>query len=210
MQKLKEEVRRAILNAALKSFKEQGYAAASMRKIAQDAGIAAGNIYRYYSGKEQLLDAIIGPVFEKCAAYMDEYRRMLDVPLAKERNKKQYFDMVRDTMVGLFKLHSSEFMILLNRSEGTRYEHVKNELMLFVEKILVDEFRLVRGNREHYSGQDGALASMLAGTLVEGLSRIIRDHTDTVTIEMLIDRLLDVYNTGIAFVIEDMRGIERL
>jgi AcrR family transcriptional regulator len=64
MQKLKESVRTNILEAAAAEFSEQGFHNASMRKIAAKAEITPGNIYRYYSSKELLLQAVIQPVLE--------------------------------------------------------------------------------------------------------------------------------------------------
>ncbi|MEW5916715.1 MAG: TetR/AcrR family transcriptional regulator [Gemmatimonadota bacterium] len=57
-QKLREESRERILVAALRVFAGHGYGGASMRMIAEEAGISPGLIYAYYSGKEALRDAI--------------------------------------------------------------------------------------------------------------------------------------------------------
>ena len=51
----KDEVRNKILLAAKQEFFTHGYLDANMRSIADIAGITPGNIYRYYSSKEELL-----------------------------------------------------------------------------------------------------------------------------------------------------------
>ena len=56
-----EETRARIVNAALSSFREQGFEAATMRDIAEKAGVATGAAYYYFPSK----DAIV----------MDFYRR---------------------------------------------------------------------------------------------------------------------------------------
>ena len=56
-----EDTRARILRAALTSFRERGFEAATMRDIAQDAGVALGAAYYYFPSK----DAIV----------MDFYRR---------------------------------------------------------------------------------------------------------------------------------------
>jgi AcrR family transcriptional regulator len=48
-----------ILNAALEIFAQKGYASATVTKIAQMAGVAAGTIYLYYPGKRELFIAVI-------------------------------------------------------------------------------------------------------------------------------------------------------
>jgi AcrR family transcriptional regulator len=59
-----EETRARIVNAALSSFRERGFEAATMRDIAEKAGVATGAAYYYFPSK----DAIV----------MDFYRRSCD------------------------------------------------------------------------------------------------------------------------------------
>ena len=59
-QRLKEGTRAKIMDAALSAFAEDGWEASSMAGIAARAGISVGNLYRYYAGKAELLDAAIG------------------------------------------------------------------------------------------------------------------------------------------------------
>jgi AcrR family transcriptional regulator len=50
-----EQTRAAITEAALALFREHGYEAATMRAIAQRAGVSTGNAYYYFSSKEELI-----------------------------------------------------------------------------------------------------------------------------------------------------------
>jgi hypothetical protein len=50
-----EQTRRAIAEAALRLFREQGYEATTMRAIAKEAGVATGNAYYYFGSKEELI-----------------------------------------------------------------------------------------------------------------------------------------------------------
>jgi AcrR family transcriptional regulator len=50
-----EQTRAAIVEAALRLFRENGYEATTMRAIAKEAGVATGNAYYYYSSKEELI-----------------------------------------------------------------------------------------------------------------------------------------------------------
>ncbi len=54
-----ERSRRTILGAAYSLFTEQGYAATSMRQIAEKAGLALGGIYNHFASKEQVFAAIV-------------------------------------------------------------------------------------------------------------------------------------------------------
>jgi AcrR family transcriptional regulator len=54
-----EVTRLAIEDAAMELFLEQGYAATSMRQIAEGAGLALGGIYNHFSSKEEIFEGII-------------------------------------------------------------------------------------------------------------------------------------------------------
>ncbi len=54
-----ESTRAAIEDAAMELFLTQGYAATSMRQVADKAGIALGGIYNHFAGKEQIFEGII-------------------------------------------------------------------------------------------------------------------------------------------------------
>ena len=47
--------RSAIIDAALKLFRERGYDATTMRAIAAEAGVSVGNAYYYFDSKERLI-----------------------------------------------------------------------------------------------------------------------------------------------------------
>ena len=47
--------RSAIIDAALRLFRERGYEATTMRAIAAEAGVSVGNAYYYFDSKEQLI-----------------------------------------------------------------------------------------------------------------------------------------------------------
>jgi AcrR family transcriptional regulator len=50
-----EQTRSAIVEAALRLFRERGYDASTMRAIASTAGVSTGNAYYYFSSKEDLI-----------------------------------------------------------------------------------------------------------------------------------------------------------
>ena len=50
-----EETRNRILDAALRLFRERGFAETTMRDVAAEAGVATGAAYYYYRSKEELV-----------------------------------------------------------------------------------------------------------------------------------------------------------
>jgi AcrR family transcriptional regulator len=61
-----EETRSRIFEAALELFREQGFDRATMREIAEKAGVATGAAYYYYASK----DAIVMDFYERSRAAM--------------------------------------------------------------------------------------------------------------------------------------------
>jgi AcrR family transcriptional regulator len=49
------QTRAAIIDAALRLFREAGYEATTMRAIAREAGVSTGNAYYYFGSKEELI-----------------------------------------------------------------------------------------------------------------------------------------------------------
>ena len=52
--------KKAILDAALHVFSEQGYHNTSIIEVSKEAGISKGLIYNYFDSKEELLDILLG------------------------------------------------------------------------------------------------------------------------------------------------------
>ena len=63
VQILEDTMKTKIEEAGLKLFGELGYRQCTMGKIAEEAGISVGNIYKYYSSKEELFYKLIEPEF---------------------------------------------------------------------------------------------------------------------------------------------------
>lgn len=59
---IKEQREEQILKAALEVFTLQGYAAATVQKIARVAGVAVGTIYKYFTSKDELFIAVMNKV----------------------------------------------------------------------------------------------------------------------------------------------------
>ena len=51
--------RRAVLDAAARLFRHQGYAATSLRDIAEVAGMQAGSLYYHFDSKEEIVAEVL-------------------------------------------------------------------------------------------------------------------------------------------------------
>src|SRR5262249_1395697 len=58
-QRRKEARPEEIVNAALETFAEHGFAAARLEDVANRAGVTKGTIYLYFENKEDLFQAVV-------------------------------------------------------------------------------------------------------------------------------------------------------
>jgi len=82
----KEAVREAILTAAFRQVSENGYHRASMPAIAKEAGITAGNIYRYYPSKFELFFEVLAPWMDRHLTILQQQCAGISDPTDRLRN----------------------------------------------------------------------------------------------------------------------------
>lgn len=64
-----------IRTIALAEFATAGYAATSLQRIAELAGLSKSSVLYHYASKEALLEAAIGPAIDRMAAILDPIER---------------------------------------------------------------------------------------------------------------------------------------
>lgn len=76
--KNRAERTQALCNAGLRVFLERGLAATTVDEITRAAGVAKGSFYRYFSNKEQLVEAIFAPLAGNFEAAMARCEQALE------------------------------------------------------------------------------------------------------------------------------------
>ncbi|MDR6552478.1 TetR/AcrR family transcriptional regulator [Paenibacillus qinlingensis] len=199
MQILKDEVKNSIRQAALAEFKKHGYLKASIRQIAEAAGITPGNIYRYFKSKDDLFDELIQPIQEQLAEVLRVCKQEVDSTLCTALSDHLLIlRRIDASLMLLFKESSTELTILLNLSEGSRFASAKQDMITLVHQIISEVFTAELGSFGTLSQKDQFAARMIATTMIESICLILRDHEDGDTIKMLVDELLYLYCTGIS------------
>ena len=75
---IRTDRKKAILDAALHVFSEQGYHNASIIEVSKEAGISKGLMYNYFDSKEELLDILLGSFLDD---EMSAVKKVLKKPL---------------------------------------------------------------------------------------------------------------------------------
>lgn len=121
---LKDECRKAIIDAAKDEFLQKGYNDASMRSIAQKANMTVGNLYRYFESKEEINRVIVSDTFSKIDYVLKtltansvsmEARVFSLVPNVKDMLK--LMDELSNKLVDIYKENIIEFKILMLHSK---------------------------------------------------------------------------------------------
>jgi TetR/AcrR family acrAB operon transcriptional repressor len=80
-----EQTRRALLDAGLRVFSRQGYAATTLEDIAREAAVTRGAIYWHFGGKAELYQALMGERFGPANALLGQILADDEPPLVKLR-----------------------------------------------------------------------------------------------------------------------------
>jgi Transcriptional regulator len=192
MQYLKEDVKERITKAALQEFKEKGYLDSSIRNIARNAGVAIGNVYRYFESKEDLFNEIIEPVYDKLMRYVFNLKKSSDSYISPIGEITD----IKDKIIDIFKENSTELLILMDKSKGSKYENIKEDTILLVDSILKEKL-LPQLKEKGIVVRDDFITYVLASTLVDGVYIILRNHDDGLRISYLIDQMINIYFTDI-------------
>ena len=81
----RDEVRRAVLDAAVRLFVERGPASVSLRDIAAEANVNLGLLYRHFGTKAELLSATVDDLVDRFGAAIAESVAAPDMPFELAR-----------------------------------------------------------------------------------------------------------------------------
>jgi len=108
-----------VLDVATEYFLQHGYRGASINAMARSSGISKESIYRYFSSKQQLFEAVIG-------RELIEYRRSLhrlDATL-RSMELRAALVMVAETILGIITTDRTQALRRLIFDEATRSPEV--------------------------------------------------------------------------------------
>lgn len=125
------ETRKRILEAARKEMLRVGYQKASMRRIAADAGVTAGALYKHFKGKEEIFEAIcdgvIAQLFAKQKELLpEEPEQMTDEALLGIFSQKASVKMLYE-----FKEHFGLLQMIVLHGSPEYYRRKKEEYLRF-------------------------------------------------------------------------------
>jgi AcrR family transcriptional regulator len=137
-----EARRREVVATAAKLFAERGYAATSMSELTEATGLAAGGLYHYIEGKDDLLIAICDELLEPLL------ERAREIVAAEAPPVEQLRDLVAAWVAHVVE-HRHHMLVFTQERQAIerqqRWRHVRSQRKAF-ERILDDV--LARGEAD--------------------------------------------------------------
>ncbi len=195
MQIQKEEVREAIIQKAEDEFFKHGFEKASIRNIAKAAGTTIGNLYNYFRNKEELFYVIVTPVYESFIYVMKEHHTHQKEHEEELGDLKDFPKKIHELIKGMDQPFNRGLVILIDGSKGTKYEFVREEILLFI--ITHFESHLGRVSVSDYRPFHPYFARGIASGFLDGLLDILRKDYGKLELEYLLGDYILFYILGL-------------
>ena len=124
MQVLKGDIRSRVLTVARQQFEQKGYSKTSMREIAESASVGVGNIYNYFTNKDELFREVVRPVLSALEVMLQEHHGIRGEDIMMMQSEK-YLKSCIDEYVMLITTYRELMEILLFRAQGSSLEHFR-------------------------------------------------------------------------------------
>ncbi|MCD8356954.1 MAG: TetR/AcrR family transcriptional regulator [Clostridia bacterium] len=198
MRPINEKLAEELLEAGKREFLERGFQGASMRSIAAAAGVTTGALYRYYTDKAALMDALVKEPAETLEnAYREQQRLFAEKPLQNQLDGlPEISDESAAWMMEYIYDHFDAFKLIVCCSVGTKYEHYLDTLIDIESESgrrLID-----RMQEEGVSvrDMDDALIHILSSALFNGIFETVRHDMPREEAFTHMESLRDFYSAG--------------
>ncbi|MDO5548153.1 MAG: TetR/AcrR family transcriptional regulator [Eubacteriales bacterium] len=176
MRPINEKLAGELLEAGKREFLERGFQGASMRSIAAAAGVTTGALYRYYTDKAAIFDALVS---EPALELLERYRKIqmefstLTVE-QKLADLPEISDDGQEWMMWYIYDHFDAFKLVVCCSAGTQYEHyleTLTEIEVNASHILIEGMKAAGMEVQPI---DDELIHIVSSMLFNGMFETIR------------------------------------
>jgi len=150
--KNEKETKEKLLISAKKEFLEKGYMKSSLRSICKEAGVTTGALYFFFKDKEDLFTSLVDQPLNMLFEMTDHYynKGLESKELMSEALNGNYEEdlMVSRVVIAFLYQYYDEFMLLIQKSQGSKYENCFDEFIALAERhyrLLADEFSKAKG-----------------------------------------------------------------
>lgn len=184
-QVLKEEIFERIFQSGVEVFYEKDFRSAKMKDVAERAHIPVGLIYSYYENKEELFNKIASSLPVNFEKLIEEEERAEGLPSERYKNvaEKHLLDLLE---------HHKIFVILMDKSKGTKYEDSKEKMIAAIEQHI----KSVLSKKAHQTYND-MLYHILASNFTESILEVARHYENREFARTMLDLVTKCYYEGV-------------
>lgn len=175
--------KKRLLEAGTEEFYRTNYRQASLRSICKACGVTTGAFYFSFSSKQELFWSIVDPVVAKLLALSEKLVQMeLNDPSAGQETSRKIME---------FELqYRKELIILLEKSEGSGREHIKEQIYQRMLHYFTLFFEKELGHQP-----DPAIIRLLVGMRMQANINLLKEDYDMKKI-MFYNDVLNCYADG--------------
>lgn len=178
-----EKVRKAVKE----EFLEKGYEDASIRSIGARAGMTSAGLYRHYADKEAMFNAMVEPLIESIREWTAKHtKKKNDILDGKATTDDLFGETFVDMIKEVILPRRDEFILLISRSAGTKYENFIHDYVEDNQKEFMEAIRYLKekGYQVAELGEE-ELHMLLSAYLTACFEPIIHDYEDAKVIKYL-------------------------
>lgn len=198
MKLVNEKLAADLLEAGKQEFLAKGFQGASLRNIAASLGVTTGAIYRYYSDKETLFDALVE---EPACALVERYRETQQTfaSLPLERQLSSITEIAGNGQMWMTQHiydHFDAFKLISCCSAGTKYEHYIDtmiEIEVNASRVLID--RMTEAGLPVHPIDDD-LIHIVASAMFSGMFEPVRHDMPREKAAEYMNSLKEFYSAG--------------
>lgn len=181
-----------ITAAAMEEFSEKGFLGASLRKIAEKAGVTVGAIQIRYKSKDELFASLLKPFLDEIETTFQDTRADYYFGADIEITEKLKMSMQHESraILQLIFEHYEEAVLLLYRSAGSSLEDYFD---MIVKKKIEESISFF--HNVGYTVMDEKLLGLIISGQFDSYRRIVAECPDRQTAEEYMNSLM-VYHFG--------------
>jgi AcrR family transcriptional regulator len=143
--KEEKETKKLLLNCAKTEFMEKGFEKASLRNICKKAGVTTGALYFFFNNKENLFSSIVEEPYKKLLELLNSHFGEHETIFSdisenfefENAFSSEHHQDIEKQLVHLLYQNYDAFLLIIERSQGTRFENCVDEIVDLVEKAYI-------------------------------------------------------------------------
>jgi AcrR family transcriptional regulator len=197
MQVLKDDVKSEIVRQAREEFRSRGYRAASLRRIAEAAGMTVGNIYRYYSSKDELFREVLAPIIGNIELMKPGLREHEKTQKGSRQEAEEHQE-IAVTIYNFIERYRPELKLLLEGSGGSSLENYRERLIEWYGEVLENDLK--KGWERRGAPElpvEKETIYLIARSVADSLIICIKNHYTLAKVKRVAAEMQVFYESGI-------------